>query len=101
MGPDVTGVILDALNNGRDFSCINSTYITLILKKKYSFSPVDFRPISLRNVVYKIVLKVVVNRLKIFMPDVVDIGQSAFVHGRSIFDNIIVAHEVADSMKKK
>lgn len=46
LAPDVTKVILDVINNGRDFSCINSTDIALIPMKKSASSSVDFCLIS-------------------------------------------------------
>lgn len=101
IGPEVTSTILDILNNGIDFADINKTNLVLIPKKKSPSSPLDSRPISLCNVVYNILSKVLVNRLKYVMPSLVSDTQKAFVHDRSIFDNILVAHEVARSMKRK
>ena len=51
--------------------------------------------------VYKIVYKVLVNRLKIILPSIIDDSQSAFVPNRMIFDNIIVAHEMVHVMKTR
>ena len=80
---------------------INHTNLILIPKKKYPNDPTDYRPISLCNVVYKLVAKVLANRLKEFLPRVIDASQSAFVKGRMIFDNIMVAHELMHTMKNK
>lgn len=51
--------------------------------------------------VYKIVSKVLVNRLKRFLSELISPSQCAFVAGRSIFDNVISAHEIAHSMQMK
>lgn len=69
----------------------NHTYITLILKKKCHEKIVDFRPITIFNVFYKIVAKVLANRLKCIIPNI--ISQSAYIPSRHIIDNVLVAYE--------
>ena len=59
----------------------------------------DFRPISLCNVVYKIVSKVLANRLRDVLPSVVSKNQNAFQAGRVIIDNILMAFETLHYMK--
>lgn len=64
VGKKVSGVVMDFLNSGGDIKQIHETYIVLIPKKKNARKFDDFRPISLCNVLYKIISKVLANRLK-------------------------------------
>lgn len=80
---------------------INSTYITLIPKSKNPSKVSDYRPISLCNVFYKIIAKVLANRLKKVPPFITSPNQSAFIQGRLITDNILVAYEVLHTMSTR
>ena len=64
IGEDVTKLTLEFLNGDGDLKEINHTNVVLIPKKKATCTPKDFQPISLCNVVYKIVAKVLANMLK-------------------------------------
>ena len=106
IGQDIGKVVKDLFNNGEfssreDLARINLTNLVLIPKKQAPTSAKDFRPISLCNVVYKIISKVLVNRLKILLPRIIDENQCAFVPGRMIFDNVIAAHETLHAMQKR
>jgi len=61
----------------------------------------DFWPISLCNVISKIILKTIANRLKLILPDIIGKYQSAFVPGRLITDNALLAFESFHWMRKK
>lgn len=89
------------MNSGqvsRDFNC---TFIALIPKKKHVVKVEDFKPISLCNIIYKLALKVVANRLKVILPHIISVFQSAFVPGRQITDNILVVYDLVHYLRMK
>ena len=99
MGDEVCFVVLDCLNNCKIPDVINHTNITLIPKVKSPENIIEFRPISLGNVVYKLVSKVLANRLKMVLPAIVSENQTAFQAGRVITDNVLMAFETLHYMK--
>ena len=101
MGTSVTSAILSVLNLGKILRKTNLTYLSLISKKKNPERMCDYRPISLCNVLYKIISKVLANMLKTVLSVIISDSQSAFVPGRMITDNVSVAFEVLHKMKAK
>lgn len=96
---DVIHTVLHFLNLGSLPNPLNHTFITLIPKTKNPKSVSEFRPISLCNVLYKIFSKVVANRLKRVLLHIISEHLSAFIKGRLITDNILVAYETLHYMK--
>jgi hypothetical protein len=82
-------------------STLNLTNIALIPKGDVQTSMKDWRPIALCNVIYKLVAKVLANRLKHVLNKCISANQSAFVPGRSILDNAMAAIEIVHFMKSK
>ena len=93
VGFDVINCVLNVLNDGVLPSGLNETYICLIPKVKNPQKITEFRPISLCNVLYKIIAKVLAIQLKKVLAVVINKSQSAFVPGRLITDNVLVAFE--------
>ena len=93
VGESIVIAVLDFLNNGNMLPNINHTNIVLIPKVKNPKRMSEFKPRSLCNVIYKIISKVLANRLKQVLPQIISPTQSAFVPGRLITDNVLVAYE--------
>jgi hypothetical protein len=83
-----------------EVSSVNYTDICLIPKVDRPEFVSQFRPIFLCNVSYKIITKIMVNRLKQIIPKVVSPFQTGFVPGRNITENIVIAQEMLHSMTK-
>jgi len=86
--------------NPSPISSINNTLIIMIPKVDKPDFVSQFRPISFCNVIYKIISKVIVNRIKPLLDNIISPFQSSFISGRSIHHNIIVAQEMVHSMSK-
>lgn len=101
MGIDVGKFCLEFLNNGKDIEDLNLTEIVLIPKYSNPTNLANFRPISFCTVVYKIIAKSIANRMQAVIGRCIDSAQSAFVTGRLISDNILIAYEVLHTLRQR
>ncbi|KAK3211028.1 hypothetical protein Dsin_015734 [Dipteronia sinensis] len=96
---DLVKLVADSFKNGCVPSDINQTLITLVSKIESPMDMSHLRPISLCNTTYKIISKIIVQRLKHLLFDLISPNQVVFVLGRQIQDNIVVALEVLQKLK--
>ncbi|XP_019151924.1 PREDICTED: uncharacterized protein LOC109148644 [Ipomoea nil] len=101
IGKDVTSFVLNCLSQSSLPDCLNDANIVLIPKKCVPEHVSDLRPIALCNVLYKVMAKMIANRMKPLLEDVISESQSAFLPGRLISDNILVASEVGHYLRRK
>ena len=99
IGMDVSQAVLSCLNSRSILRSINHTFITLIPKVHNPERVSNFRPISLCNVIYKIISKAIANRLKPMLNSIISETQSVFIANRLITDNILIAFESLHHMK--
>ncbi|GJX76492.1 RNA-directed DNA polymerase, eukaryota, reverse transcriptase zinc-binding domain protein [Tanacetum coccineum] len=93
VGPDVCAAVKEFFSSGKLLGEFNANLISLVPKLATPLKITDYRPIACCNVVYKCISKVIVNRLKEGLSSIVDCNQSAFIPGRQISDNILLAQE--------
>ena len=79
---------------------LNASFLTLIPKKNNAINVKDFQPITSVGSVYKLLSKVLANRLRVVLDSLISESQNAFVGGRQILDSVLIANECQDSKLK-
>lgn len=97
----ITSAVLSFLNSGKLLREVNKTYIALIPKISNPTSVDHFRPISLCNVIYKLISKVLTNRIKMVINSLVSPYQNGFIPGCVITDNTSIAQELTHFVRNK
>ena len=101
LGEDIWHMLEHFFRSGYLLHKLNHTHIVLISKSSAPCTVSDYRPISLCNVAYNSFAKVLANRLRPLLPSLISPYQSAFVPKRQISDNVLIAHELLHTLKKK
>ncbi|KAL0297680.1 UNVERIFIED_CONTAM: LINE-1 reverse transcriptase [Sesamum radiatum] len=94
VGKEISEAVSEFFRTGKLLKQVNATLLVLIPKVQMPSQVSDFRPISCCNVIYKIITKIIVKRMQLVLHLLVDHSQNAFVPGRSISDNILLAQEL-------
>ncbi|XP_056172498.1 uncharacterized protein LOC115693838 [Syzygium oleosum] len=94
IGPSILTAIKDFFETGRMLKEINNTILTLVPKSPNASAMSDFRPIACCNTLYKCISKILAGRIAKVIPTLIGSSQTAFVKGRRISDNIMVAQEL-------
>ncbi|GJY52481.1 putative reverse transcriptase domain-containing protein [Tanacetum coccineum] len=94
IGVDLCKAVKEFFRSGKLLKEVNSIVIALVPKSPTPKMVSDYRPIACCNVIYKIISKVIVGRIKNCLGDLVDINQSAFIPNRQISDNILLSEEL-------
>ena len=97
---DVLAIFEEFFQHCKFEKSFNATFIALIPKKIDASNVRDFRPISLVGSVYKILAKVLANRLRVVLDQLISENQNSFVGGRQILDSVLIANECVDSRRK-
>ncbi|GKV24336.1 hypothetical protein SLEP1_g33963 [Rubroshorea leprosula] len=98
---DVINFIKEFHQNGKLVKGLNSSYIMLVPKKKNPTYLKEFRPISMVGCLFKILAKVLANRLYKVIGKVISVSQSAFIKGRQLVDSVLALNELVHDMKSK
>nr|XP_025692546.1 uncharacterized protein LOC112794781 [Arachis hypogaea] len=100
LSSDVWGLVKKAFAGENISAAVFDTFIVLIPKVEAPSYLKDFRPISLCNVIYKIITKVLVNRFRPFLSEIIGPLQGGFIPRRGTTENIIIAQEIMHFMRK-
>lgn len=99
IGTDLLRIIEDYRMEGKMYEAFNATFIALIAKTGMPVNYNDFRPISLCNFTYKVIAKIITNRIKPILSQDISMEQISFLENRQIHEAIGIAQEGLHSIK--
>jgi hypothetical protein len=99
MGEELLAAVEESRSKGIIVGALNATFITLIPKSDKPSSFSDFRPISLYNLIYKVIAKIIANRLNPVLSRCITQEKFGFLEDRQITDVVGIAQEVLHSVK--
>ncbi|KAL0367303.1 UNVERIFIED_CONTAM: putative mitochondrial protein [Sesamum radiatum] len=94
IGDEVSAAVQEFFVSGRLLKQLNATLLVLLPKVQLPTRVSEFRPIACCNVLYKAISKILVRRMQQVLHKLIDYSQNAFVPGRSIADNVLLAQEL-------
>lgn len=100
VGKDFTIAVQSFFTKGFIPKGLNTTILALIPKKDVAVEMKDYRPISCCNVLYKVISKILANRLKGMLPQCISYNQSAFVKNRLLVENLLLATKIVKDYHK-
>ncbi|XP_071741928.1 uncharacterized protein [Rutidosis leptorrhynchoides] len=98
---DLMSAIEEFWKSGSISNGCNASFITLVPKKSDPLCLGDYRPISLIGSFYKVISKLLSNRIRRVVPNLVGFEQSAFIKGRNILDGALISNEVVSFLRHK
>ncbi|XP_057428997.1 uncharacterized protein LOC130722320 [Lotus japonicus] len=99
IGDSLISLIRNIFSNPALIKNVNQTVLALIPKVQIPERVSQFRPIALCNTSYKVVTKILANRIRDVLPNLISVNQSSFVQGRSTMDNILSFQEMIHSLR--
>lgn len=94
---DFLDAVHEFLNNGRLLKQLSHAVIALIPKSKHEPTAADFRPISCCNIIYRTISRIIASRMAAMLPQIIDPAQAAFIEGRSMVENMMLAQQLVRS----
>ena len=101
VGGEVTAAVSEFFVSGKLLTQLNVTNLVLIPKIPNAKKMSDFRPISCLNTIYKVIAKLMSERLKSILQEVISHSQSAFMPGRLLSENALLATKIVHGYNKR